>query len=290
MTTGTWDQKQMKGSDWMGRAKTGLANFTSAIGRHRILTLAGSLAYTTALALAPFVLIILAFASLLGQKFQNQMYSQLTSLLGGEAGDAVKIVVENADNNQSLTTISGIVGLVILAVSASAVFAGLRSALDIINETPEDPRSSGVWGFFREKFLSMGLVFGFVFLAITSLAVTALLSNAFAGSEKLLWSAISFIANVCLFASLFTCMFRFIPTEKLSWRGALTAGLCATAFFLIGKTLIGIYLGNAAVGSAYGAAGTFVVFLVWVYYTTATLLISYEFATNVFIKGVPHRE
>ena len=86
---------------------------------------------------------------------------------------------------------------------------------------------------------------------------------------------------------LFTMMFRFIPTERLPWKQAAIAGVCAAAFFLIGKTLIGIYLGNAAVGSAYGAAGAFVVFLVWVYYSAASLLISYEFATNIIIKDVP---
>jgi membrane protein len=267
-------------------AKRRLGSFVSAIGEHRILMLAGSIAYTTALALAPFVLIMLAFASLLGQRFQDQMYSQMTSLLGEQAGQAIKIVVENADNNQSLTTISGIFGFLVLAVGASAVFSSLRSALDIINETPEEKTSSGIWGFFRDKFLSLGLVFGFVFLAITSLAVTALLSGAFAGGEAMLWTAVSFVANLILFTALFTMMFRFIPTERLEWKPAMIAGLCATVFFLIGKSLIGIYLGNASVGSEYGAAGTFVVFLVWVYYTTATLLISYEFATNVFLKDV----
>lgn len=289
MTTTTMNGKNKNAHYSKADLKDRLGRFANAIGEHRVLMLAGSIAYTTALALAPFVLIMLAFASLLGQHFQNQMYKQMTSLLGGEAGSAIKMVVENADNNKSATTISGLIGLAVLAVSASAVFSGLRLALDMINETPDDKQPSGIMGFFQEKFLSLGLVFGFVFLAVVSLAVTALLSGAFAGAEATLWTAVSFVINVVLFTGLFTAMFRFIPTERLGWRPSAIAGACAAAFFLIGKTIIGVYLGNAAVGSAYGAAGTFVVFLVWVYYTSATLLISYEFATNVFIKDVPEK-
>ncbi len=88
-------------------------------------------------------------------------------------------MVENADNNQSLTTVSGIIGLLVLAVSASAVFSSLRAALDMINETPDEKVPTGIMGFLRDRFLSIGLVFGFIFLAIVSLAVTALLSGAF---------------------------------------------------------------------------------------------------------------
>jgi membrane protein len=245
--------------------------------------LAGSIAYTTSLALAPFILIILSVASLLGQGFQNQIYSQITALLGEQAGAAVKLVVENADNDQGLTTLSGIVGFLILAVSASAIFSTLRSSLDIINETHAKSSGSAIWAFIRDKFLSVGLVLGFVFLAITSLAVSTVISTFFVGQEALLWKAGAFAVNLVIFALLFTAMFHFIPTERDSWKHSFISGVTATAFFLVGKYLIGLYLGQASVGSAYGAAGTLVVFLVWVYYSAMMLLISYEFANNILI-------
>src|SRR5688572_2583503 len=113
-------------SGWLSEAKTRFGNLIAAIGKHRVFMLAGAIAYTTALSLAPFVLILLSFASLLGQGFQTQMYQQMTALMGPQAGDAIKMVVENADNNQSLSTISGLVGFLVLAVSASAVFTQLR--------------------------------------------------------------------------------------------------------------------------------------------------------------------
>lgn len=267
--------------------KSRFMDFFNAVGNDRVFTLGGSIAYTVALALAPFVIILLAFASLLGQGFQNRMYDQMTKLLGPEAGKAVQMVVENADNSQSLTTISGLVGLVVLAISASAVFGQLRSALDIMNHTPEDKIPSGIKGFFKDKVLSLGLVFGFVFLSITSLAVTAVISGVFYGREEFVWSVISAVTNVALFLALFTLMFRFTPTERMPWRQCAISGICASIFYLAGKSAIGVYLGNASVGSAYGAAGTFVVFLVWVYYTTVTLLISYEFSNHILLKAPP---
>lgn len=290
MATATMETRAKGGNmPWFSEAKSRVGKLFSEIGEHRVLMIAGSIAYTTALSLAPFVLILLAFASLLGQRFQNQMYQQMTSLMGPQAGDAIKIVVENADNSQSLTTFSGIIGFVVLAISASAIFTQLRSALDIINETPEEKQASGVWGFIREKFLSLGLVFGFIFLAITSLSVTALITGVFEGQEAVVWETVSFLINVVLFSGLFTLMFYFIPTEKAPWKNCLISGITAAAFFLIGKSVIGIYLGNASVGSAYGAAGSLVVFLVWVYYTATTLLISYEFTNTVIIKRSPRR-
>lgn len=293
-TVSTYPQ-HMAHSSWMTEAKERLGALGSAIGKHRVFMLAGSIAYTTALSLAPFVLILLSFASLLGQGYQTRMYEQMKALLGPQAGDAIKMVVEHADNNQSLTTISGIVGLLVLAISASAVFSQLRSSMDIINETPEDKQPSGILGFFKDKFFSVGLVLGFVFLAVISLAVTAFVSGIFSGGEALLWNAVTFVINVLLFTGLFTLMFHYIPTERFSWKHSLISGACGAAFFLIGKYLIGFYLGNASVGSAYGAAGSLVVFLVWVYYSTVTMLVSYEFANHVIIrdnpeiKGVPDR-
>lgn len=268
---------------WFESLKTKVGEFFSDIGKHRVLMLAGSIAYTTALALAPFILIILAVAALLGQGFQNQIYTQITALLGEQAGEAVKLVVENADDNQGLTTMSGIVGFLILAVSASAIFSTLRTSLDVINESEIQSEGNAIWAFIRDKVLSIGLVLGFVFLAITSLAISTVISGFFTGEEALVWSTASFATNLVIFALLFTAMFHYIPTERDTWKHSLISGLTATAFFLIGKNLIGLYLGQASVGSAYGAAGTLIVFLVWVYYTALMLLISYEFANNILI-------
>lgn len=243
--------------------------------------LASSIAYTTALSLAPFILILLSIAALISDSFQNDISAQLSNLLGKQAGSTVAMVVQNAGDHPKLSTLSGLLGFLVLAVSASVIFGQLRSAFDIIMETPEEDQAAGLFGFLRERLLSVGLVFGFVFLLVTSLAVSTILSSLFAGGEALVWKSISFALNIILFTLLFTSMFRFIPTVKLPWLRSLKSGFCATAFFLTGKWLIGIYLGNAAIGSEYGAAGSLVVFLVWVYYSSLTILVSFEFSNEV---------
>lgn len=253
------------------------------VTRHDLFTLAGSLAYTTALALAPFVLIVLSVAAWLGQDMQDQLYAQMRGVLGGQAGEAIRLVVENADRHSHLRGISGVIGFAILAFSASAIFSQLRTTLDRIDERQPSESDSGVWLFVRDRFFSVGLVFGFVLLAITSLSVTTAMSIVIPERQEAVWSVLSFIVNFVVFATLFTSIFRFIPSERLPWRRALTSGIWGAVFFLGGKALIGLYLDKASIGSSYGAAGSLIVFLVWVYYTTLTLLISYEFTNSVIL-------
>jgi membrane protein len=252
----------------------------SNINKHDIFVLSGALAYTTALSIAPFILILLSFASLLSQEIQEKIYAQLATVTGVKAGQTIQGIIENADNSPRLSGISGLIGFLILAVSASAIFAQLRLALDKINEHQDTPESAGLWGFVKTRFLSVGLVFGFAFLSIASLMVTTVLAMLFEGSEGLFWQAISFAVTFATFAVLFTAIYRFVPSDKLTWRRCMTSGLVSAVFYIIGKALIGVYLAKAGLESAYGAAGSLVVFLAWVFYTTVTLLISYEFSSN----------
>lgn len=264
--------------------KAKFSDFFSEFNEHQILMASGSLAYTTGLALSPFILIFLSFIALLNQSYQSDFYNQLSNLLGAEAGNAIKMVVENADNDHSDASFSGLFGFLILAVSASAVVNQLRTALDLIDETEVEKQSLGVWGFIKEKIFSVGLVFGFIFLSITSLIVTTFVSGWFVGTEETLWTILSFVISTIVFWLLFTNIFRFVPSTPMRWRDCMFAGAITTVTFLIGKFLIGVYLGNAAIGSAYGAAGSLVVFLVWVYYAALTILGSYQLTRFIFLN------
>lgn len=273
-------QKPRGANDTSLTLKERFSHMFSDITKHDIFVLAGSLAYTTALSIAPFILILLSFASFLSQDLQTKLYKQLSSVAGAKAGQTIQGIIENADNSPSLSGISGLIGFIVLAVSASAIFAQLRIALDKINEHKETPDSAGLMGFIKERFLSIGLVFGFAFLSIASLMVTTVLAMLFEGSEGVLWQAVSFVVTFAAFAVLFTAIYRFVPSDRLSWRRCMISGVVSAVFYIIGKALIGIYLANAGLESSYGAAGSLVVFLAWVFYTTLTLLISYEFSSN----------
>ena len=253
------------------------------IGKHETFLHAGSLAYTTALALAPFMIILLSVAALLGQDFQNQIYAQLKSLLGPEAGSVIQLVVEHSDGSAKVSGFSGLAGILVLAASASAIFSQLRAALDKIDAFTPDDSTSTLVTLVRDRFLSVGLVFGFVFLSITSLAVTTLINFVFRGQIQFGWAMLTNVVNAVVFVGLFTAIFRFVPSGRHTWRRCLISGFWGALFFLMGKAGIGAYLGRASVGSAYGAAGSLIVFLVWVYYTTSTLLVSYEFTRNLIL-------
>lgn len=259
------------------RAKSLFAN----ISKHEILLLAGSLAYTTALSIAPFILILLSFASFLSDSLQSRLYKQLSNVAGAKAGETIQGIIENANKHPSASGISGIIGLIVLAVSASAIFAQLRVSLDKINEHQDTAESSGLMGFLKERFLSVGLVFGFAFLSIASLMVTTVLAMLFEGTEGVIWQAISFAVTFLAFAVLFAAIYRFVPSDTLSWRRCAISGVVSAIFYIIGKALIGIYLAKAGLESSYGAAGSLVVFLAWVFYTTLTILVSYEFSSNL---------
>jgi membrane protein len=251
------------------------------ISKHEIFLLAGSLAYTTALSIAPFVVILLSVASVLSDSLQARLVKELTNVAGPKAGETIHGIIENADKNPTLSGISGILGFIVLAVSASAIFAQLRVSLDKINEHQEKPESSGIMVFFKDRFLSIGLVFGFAFLTVASLMMTTLLAVFFQGNEGLIWQAINSVVTFLIFSVLFAAIYKFVPSDTHSWRRCAISGVVSAIFYTLGKSLIGYYLANAGLESSYGAAGSLVVFLAWVFYTTLTLLISYEFTTNL---------
>jgi membrane protein len=270
--------------------KTKLSSMASDIEKHEIFMMSGSLAYTTALALAPFIVILLSASSFLGAGLRDKMVEEITSAMGEKAGAAVMEIVKNASDRPTLSSISGIVGFIVLVFSASAIFTQLRQAFDKINDYQIPTNRSGAWAFMKDKFFSFGLVFGFIFLSIVSLMVSTAFSAIMPGGEGFIWQLVSVVVNFTLFSVLFTFIFRYIPSERLDWRRCLISGLVSATFYLIGKSLIGLYLGRAGLESAYGAAGSLVVFLAWVYYTGLTILVSCEFSNNVVMKAKPKTE
>lgn len=263
--------------------KKHLKKFIDDVDRHDIFTLSGSLAYTTALALAPFVLILLSIASILTPDIQDKIYLQLASSIGEKAGQTVIDIVQNAKKNSSFSGISGIIGFVILVISASAIFIQLKVALNKINDHDTSKDKSGFWVFIKDRFLSMGLVFGFAFLSIVSLSASTAISVVFQGTEGIFWQGVSLLVNLIIFSVLFTAIFKVIPSDKLDWRRCRISGIVSAIFYLIGKNLISLYLAHAGLESSYGAAGSLVAFLVWVYYSSLTLLVSYEFTRNMVL-------
>lgn len=255
------------------------------IDRHEVFVMSAALAYTTSLALAPFVLIILSLLSLLNFDLQEKFLGQLGSALGPEVESAVNAVIQNVNGKSQISEMSGLIGFAVVLISASAIFSQLRIAIDKINEYKVPDNQSGFLSYLRNQFLSLGLVLGFAFLSIVSLMVTTFISMLYPSNEVLFWQTLSEIINFLLFALIFSAIYHFVPSDRLGWRQSCVSGIISTIFYLFGKSVISYYLSTAGIGSMYGAAGSLVVFLAWVYYTSFMILLSYEISVHFFPVG-----
>src|SRR5919198_837366 len=248
------------------------------------LRLAASLAVYTALSLAPLVLLIVGLAGLVVERQQvaNQLAAQLEGLMGPAGRELVNSILTTTTPQGG--TWATVVGLVTLFIGATAVFGELQATMNLIWEVRPAPTGgvwAGIWAWLRQRIFSLALVFALAFLLLVSLVISAALASAAAlvqGPERALLSRLLELAGSLLVLSLlFALLFRYVPDAEIGWRDVWLGGLLTAVLFTLGKTAIGIYLGRASVGSAYGAAGSLVVLLVWVYYSALILFFGAEF-------------
>jgi membrane protein len=245
------------------------------------LRLAAALSYYTILSFAPLLLVVVGIAGYVGgrQAIAQQLIEQATTLVGPVGGELAKAVLMSADEPRK-GFIAIVTGIVTLLIGATGVFGQLQDALNIIWEVERKP-GGGVWSLIRSRLLSFAMVIGIGFMLLVSLVLSAaitLLQNHFASSigHGLLWQVINVGVSLIVMSVLFGLMFKLLPDVYIAWRdvvfGAIVTGLLVT----IGKFAIGLYLGHSSVGSAYGAAGSLVVLLVWIYYTSLIVLFGAE--------------
>ncbi|MHB1678511.1 MAG: YihY/virulence factor BrkB family protein [Sulfuriferula sp.] len=246
--------------------------------RHDVLTLSAALAFYTALSLAPLLLITLSVVGVLGAKSQTQLLEQIRNVLGEQASSAITSIINSAQQRPHLGSIAGIAGILILLFSASSVFAQLQFSLNTILDSKAQT-SAGLWGLIRRRLLSIGMVISFGFLALVSLVASAVLSYILTNDGQM-WQFLNTLVTLLVFSATFALIFKFVPDAKISWKDSFYGGITTAILFALGKSLIGIYLGHSAIGSAYGAAGSLIVLLAWVYYSAVIVFTGAEI-TNV---------
>ncbi len=257
-----------------------------AFNQHDAPRLAAALAFYTLLSLAPLVILAVAIAGFIfgHSSAQSQLLYEVESLIGSQGSEAVKAMIENAQK-PAAGTIASLIGLGTLLFGASGVFCELRSALNQMWEVTTSS-AGGVLATLRQRFLSVGMALAVGFLLLISLIFSTTLAafgkyfHAFPMPTFGL-AMIDFVVSLAGISLLFTLIFRYVPEKKIPWHHALTGATFTALLFTIGKLLIGFYLGKAAVGSAYGAAGSLVVVIVWVYYSSMIFFFGAEF-THVF--------
>ena len=255
--------------------------------------LGASLAFYTLLSLAPLVIVVVAVAALAyGQKAaQGQLVWEIRDLVGPDGASEIQALIQGA-YKPATGVIATVLGVLTLAFGASSVVVELRDALNTIWHVPAGSGGAGLASIFRmakERFYSFGLVLGVGFLLLVSLILNAWIAamGRFFGtflpaSESILHIG-TFLLSFLVITFLFAAIYKVLPDVYLKWSDVAVGASVTSLLFTIGKHLIGIYLGKASFGSTYGAAGSLVLVLVWVYYSAQLFFLGAEF-TKVYTR------
>lgn len=252
--------------------------------------LAAALAYYTLLSLAPLLVIAVAVSGAVfgTDAARGRIAAELSQVVGTGAAQGIQAAVASAQASEGGGVLGTLVGVGALFFGASAVFVELQSALNTIWEVTPRP-GRGVWGEVRDRALSFAMVVSVAFLLLVSLIVNALLSAL--GSwlfyelpgREAFWQGVNFAISWLIITALFALILKVVPDAKVRWRDVWLGAAFTSLLFGVGKLLLGLYLGKAAVGSSHGAAGSLVALVVWVYYAAQIFFLGAEF-TQVMAK------
>jgi membrane protein len=256
--------------------------------------LAAALAYYTVFSIAPLLIIVIAIAgAVFGQEAaRGEIVNQIQGLVGREGAEFIQTAIENA-NKPKTGTIASIVSIALLLLGATGVFTELQDSLNTIWEVQPKP-GRGVKNIFRQRILSFGMVLGIGFLLLVSLVISTVLSalvtyfGSLLPSVSFLWQIFNFVISFVITTLLFGLIFKVLPDVRITWSDVLVGAIITSILFSIGRYLLGQYLGNSGFTSTYGAAGSVVVILAWVYYTAQILFFGAEF-TQVYARRYGRR-
>jgi membrane protein len=247
-------------------------------------SMGAALAYYTLFSLAPLLIIAIAVAGLVfGQDAaRGEIVAQIQGLIGREGAIAVQGLLKSA-SAPAQDILATAVSIVTLVIGATTVFAELQSDLDRIWRVPAPARVNGIWSFVRSRLLSFGLVLGLGFLLLVSLVVSAAIaafgkwSYGFFEGRAAYLHTLNFGISFAITTALFALIFKLMPRASIAWRDVWVGAGVTSLLFEIGKLLIGLYLGTTSVASGFGAAGSLVVLLLWVYFSAQVFLLGAEF-------------
>ena len=252
--------------------------------------LAAALAYFTIFSLAPLLVIAISIAGLVfgEEAARGALSGQLNSLLGPQGAEAVEQMLAASADQERAGILATVVGVVTLLFGAAGVFGQLQDALNTIWEVAPKP-GRGIWGFIRDRFLSLAMVLGTGFLLLVSLLLSTVLSavgrtvvgDAF--DQTILWQGGNLVVQMAVTFGPFTLIFKVLPDAEIAWRDVLLGAGITTVLFAVGRFLIDLYLRTTGTGSTYGAIGSLIVLLIWIFYSAQILFFGAEL-TQVYAQ------
>jgi membrane protein len=285
----------MKASAVVPLLKTTFTEFNE----DKVPRLAAALAFATIFSIAPLFVITIAVAAFFLNpagngaghhgETENALVGAVQRAMGDDAADTVRGMVSATFNKPRSGTLASIVGWVMLAVGASGLFATLQDSLNTVWRVA--PKKKSLWVTIRERASSLGMVLAIGFVLLVSFAVNAAAQFAATYLQKLLpfpefglvFLALSTVISFVIVTLLFALIFRVLPDAQIAWRDVFLGAIATAVLFLVGQWGIGLYIGKAGVASSYGAAGSLIVILLWIYYSSLIILLGAEF-TKVYAR------
>ena len=247
-------------------------------------SMGGALAYYTLFSIAPVLIIVIAVAGFFfgAEAARGEIVAQLRSLLGDDGASAVQGLIESASQPEQ-GVFATIASILLLFVGATTVFAELQTDLDRIWRAEPAKPLTGIWALVRSRVVSFGMILVIAFLLLVSLVLSAALAavgkwwGGWFDGWALFLEIINFAVAFGITTGLFALIYKFLPRAEIAWHDVWIGAGVTALLFTIGKLLIGLYIGRSGIASGFGAAGSFVVLLVWVYYSTQIFLLGAEF-------------
>jgi len=277
-------KNQMKKKSLKEMWKVTVKSF-QGFGDDNIAKFSGSLAYSTVFSMGPLLIVLIFLCGFfLGQEaIQGKIYSQMQGFVGNDAAAQLQTVIKNASLSGK-GTVALVIGIITLLIGATAVFAEIQDSINSIWGFKAKPKK-GLWKIIRNRFLSFSVIVSLGFLLLVSLVVAAVVEG-LSNRLKAIWPdvtvvvfyVVNLVITFVITAALFAIIFKVLPDAKTKWKDVLPGAVASTILFMIGKFAISFYVGKSHIGSTYGTAGSFVVLLVWIYYSAMILYLGAEFA------------
>lgn len=254
----------------------------SGFGRDECGTRAAALAYSTIFALPPLLILIVTIVGKVWgpDTVQKALEQQFAGIIGPSGAQQIHQMIAHGMQSIGGGVVALVGGVVGLVLGATGAFLSLQDALNHAWEVKPDPKQGGVKSFIMKRLLSLGMVLGLGFLVAVSLALSAAISGL--GSligglpSPILW-VIDLVVSLIVLTVLFAALFKFLPDAQVAWSDVWVGAFATTILFIVGKFLIGLYLGHSKPGSSFGAASALAVILVWIYYAGLIVLFGAEF-------------
>jgi membrane protein len=252
--------------------------------------LSSSLAYYAIFSLAPLLVIVVSIAGVIfgEEAARGQLAQQISTLAGTRAGEVIQSAVQSSASEKTTGVLATVVSTAVVLFGASTVFAELKDALNTIWGVVVKPGRPFL-ALVRDRFFSFSIVMAVGFLLLVSLVISAFLAalgKYMSGGLQLspaVWQTWDFFISLAVFSGLFAMIFKLLPSVRLGWRDVWLAGVATAFLFTLGKFIIGYYLGTRSIASSFGAAGSIVIVLTWIYYSACILFFGAEL-TKVYAR------